>query len=191
MSKRFDKIYDEVIQLLEKKLPKFLTYHTVGHTQYVLKKVIYIADKEKISKKNILLLKIAALFHDIGFTQSNIEHEKKGCKIARRVLFKYNFSQVEIDKICGMIMATRIPQEPKTNLECILADADLEYLATNKFKEIGDTLFTELKHYNKTLTRKKWNSIQIEFMKNHSYHTAYCKRYKTFRKNRNLSSLTK
>lgn len=174
---------------LDSKLPEYLKYHSTEHTEYVVQKAEYLATKEKKSKSDIFLLKVAALYHDIGFTKTHIEHEKEGCKIARRELKKYNFSKIQIDKICGMIMATRIPQQPKTHLEEILADADLEYLGTKDFNKYGERLFEELKHFNPKLSRKQWNDIQIKFLSSHQYHTNFCLRYKEHRKRKNLDSL--
>lgn len=191
MNNNFVELYDKIIGKLDKTLPEYLTYHCADHTKYVVKIAEYIARKENLSKKEISLIKVAALYHDIGFTISSEEHEKKGCNIARRDLKKLNFSKKDIDKICGMIMATKIPQQPKNKLERVLADADLEYLATKSFKKIGDRLYFELKHHNKSFTRKKWNEIQIKFMSSHKYHTKYCRQYKEFRKIKNMQTLLK
>ena len=189
MAFKFDNLYDKVIARLEAELPEHYTYHSADHTRYVVEKVEEIAIKEKVSKKNIKLLKIAALFHDTGFIKSSENHEAKGCKIATKELQKLDFSEKDINTICGMIMATKIPQSPKSHLEAILADADLEYLATSRFKEIGDMLYEELKTSNPKFSKKQWNDIQISFMSKHEYHTDYCKRYKEWRKQKNLLGL--
>ena len=190
MGTNYNTIYEEVISTLSEKLPSHLKYHCVDHTRYVVKMTQYIADKEKISKKDTKLLKIAALFHDIGFIISPEDHEKKSCAIAKIELKKYGFDKRDIDKICGMIMATRIPQSPKTDLENILADADLEYLSTSTFRQVSEQLYEELRYFNREIDRKKWFDIQVNFISNHRYHTNYCKRYKEFRKMRNLEKLT-
>ncbi len=101
----------------------------------------------------------------------------------------YNLTSEEVEQICGMIMATRVPQQPKNTLEEIIADADLEYLATNKFKVVSNKLFLEQKHYNPRLTQKQWNIIQIAFLQKHKYFTKYCKHYKEHRKQKNLNTL--
>lgn len=192
MPKRdFEDIYNHVIRKLDAKLPDYLSYHCTAHTLYVLERSIYIAHKEKVGKKHMFVLKVAALFHDIGFINTYDNHEEEGCKIARKDLTKFNVSKSDIEKICGLIKATKIPQRPLNHLEEILADADLEYLATNQFYAIGDTLYKELKHFNPKLSMKKWNQIQITFLDDHHYHTAYCRRYKEFRKRRNLALLIK
>lgn len=189
MPSKFDKIYEEVIGILHTRIPEKLSYHSSGHTLYVLEKAIYIAGKTGVSKKELFLIKLAALYHDIGFINGIENHEKESCKIAKKSLSKFGISKKDIDKILGMIMATQIPQSPKTVLEKIVADADLEYLATSNFKPFADLLFQEKKHQEKKLTRSKWNKIQIAFIKTHHYHTDYCKRYKEFRKIRNLEML--
>ncbi|MAB49153.1 MAG: HD family phosphohydrolase [Flavobacteriaceae bacterium] len=191
MKLSFSTIQNQVLKTLEDKLPNYLKYHSVEHTKYVLEKAIYIASKEQVSGHDLFLLKIAALYHDIGFTKSNIEHEAIGCDIVRNELPKYGISGEDVDIICGMIMATKIPQHPQTHLEKILADADLEYLGTKHFKTVSELLYKELKHYNPNLTRSEWNSIQINFMQNHQYHTKFCRRYKAFRKQKHLEELKK
>lgn len=189
MAFKFDDLYDKIITRLQVELPKHYAYHNAMHTVYVVKKAEQIAIKEGVSKKNIKLVKIAALYHDTGFIKSNVEHEARSCKIATKDLKKLEFSDKDIAAVCSMIMATKIPQTPKNHLDAILADADLEYLATNRFKEIGDMLYDELKSANPKFTPKQWNDLQINFMSKHSYHTDYCKRYKEWRKQKNLLGL--
>ncbi len=189
MAARFDKIYNDIVDLLSAKLSPFLKYHCVDHTIYVVEMAEYIAKKEKVSSSNLYLLKIAALFHDIGFIEGPEEHEKTSCKIAKRELKKYGLSKEQIMVICGMIMATRIPQSPQNKLENIIADADLEYLSTSKYEEVSEQLYEELRHFNKKFNRQKWFKVQVDFISNHRYHTNYCKRYKEFRKMRNLEKM--
>ena len=189
MQTSFKTIYNHVIKVLKNQLPEYLTYHSVEHTLYVLNRAIYIASKENISRHDLFLLKVATLYHDIGFIKNHIDHEKIGCRIARNELPKFGFSYKEINLICGMIMATEIPQKPQTHLEKILADADLEYLGTRHFDVVSEYLYEEIKHFRPDLTRKEWNQIQIYFMENHQYHTKFCKRYKGFRKQKHIEEL--
>ena len=182
----FEEIYTHVTDTLIRELPTYLTYHNIAHTLYVLQRVIFIAEKSGVSKSDLELLKIAALYHDIGFIKTHVNHEVVGCEIARKELKAYHFSEVSIAIICGMIMATKIPQQPHTLLEQILADADLEYLGTKHFNSVSEKLYQEMIHYNASLTRDEWNAIQVKFITSHHYHTAFCKQYKTHRKINNL-----
>lgn len=185
----FNTILSEVSEYLDQNLPRYLSYHDKAHTMYVLEKAIYIAQKEGLNDEDIELIKIAALYHDIGFTSTHVEHEKEGCIIASQKLVEFGFSKEQIELVCGMIMATRIPQQPQNHMEAVLADADLEYLGTSKYKKMAHNLFKELRHYNPKLTENEWRNIQINFMKEHHYHTQFCRRYKSFRKQKNLECL--
>lgn len=176
---------------LERNLPSWLHYHSPGHTEYVLKKTIFIAGKEGVSEKDLFLLKLAALYHDTGFIVSRDQHEEISCRIAREELKEEGIKEDDIKIICNMIMATRIPQQPKTELENIIADADLEYLGTRHFNEISDRLYRELLHYQPNLTPGEWNEIQVSFMSKHRYHTDYCKQHREPVKMANLELLKK
>jgi uncharacterized protein len=159
---------------LESNLPSWLYYHSPNHTRYVLEKSIFLAGQEGVTGRDLFLIKVAALYHDIGFIIGREEHEQKSCVIATEDLQEFQISPEEIKMICSMIMATKIPQQPKSLLEKILADADLEYLGTDHFYGISEKLFQELKHDHRELSREEWNEIQVKFLSGHSYHTNYC-----------------
>jgi len=188
--KNWDLLYSNIIDCLKEKLAPFLTYHDWNHTVHVLKMAEYIALQEHIQDDDIIHIKTAALFHDIGFINSMSEgHEEEGIRIAEKKLPEFGYTKKEIEIIAGMIRATSIPQKPKTKLECILADADLEYLATDDFKRIGDKLYLEMKHTNPDLSMEEWNEIQIKFLQSHFYHTPYCIQNRTTVKEKNLAIL--
>lgn len=186
----FSTVYKEVIHLLSEKLPCTLYYHCKEHTIYVVEKAEHIANMEGVTGQDLYLIKIAALFHDIGFIEQREDHEQVGCKIMRKKLAGL-LSEDQLDTIAGMIMATKIPQTPTNTMERIVADADLEYLATNKFNDVGDKLYKELQYYDKTMNLIKWDQLQVSFIEKHHYHTRYCKHYKEHRKQQNLAILKK
>jgi len=150
----------------------------------------FIARQENIEEYDIMLLKTAALFHDAGFINIlNDGHEEESVQLAEKELPEFGYNKDEIEKISGMIRATKIPQQPKNELECILADADLEYLGTDSFEHIANKLYQELKHYNPSLSLEEWNDIQINFLQAHFYHTKYCIQNRTEAKEKNLKLL--
>lgn len=183
------KLQKQIVELLEAKLPTYLTYHNIPHTLYVLDVCRNIAGHENVSGEDFLLLEVAALLHDVGHIHSSKEHELESCKIAQQILPEYGVTEQQLTKICGMIMATEIPQRPNNLLEEILADADLEYLGTNQFKPIGDRLLNELRHFNPDLSDEQWNQIQIKFMSQHKYFTNFCKLHREPLKNKHLKAL--
>jgi hypothetical protein len=94
-----------------------------------------------------------------------------------------------MDKIYGMIRATKIPQNPLTLQEKIVADADLEYLGTDLFYPISQHLYHEFRHFNPELTVERFNEIQVNFIRKHRYHTTFCKTFRSSKKQKNLQEL--
>lgn len=178
-----------VIELLKEKISSFYYYHNYVHTMYVQEKAIMIGGFESCSKTEVDLLSAAALWHDIGFINTYAGHEEEGCSLATQYLPNYHFSQSDIDEICGMIRATKIPQSPKTKLEEIIADADLEYLGTEHVVETADKLFKEMQYLKPGLSRKDWDQTQISFLRQHHYFTSFCKQHREANKMRYLDLL--
>jgi predicted metal-dependent HD superfamily phosphohydrolase len=164
-----------VIDLLKSKLPSSYYYHDYEHTLYVMDKAVEIGQHQNCTEKEIELLVVASLWHDTGFINVYDEHEKEGCALAKKYLPEYGYSNSDINKICGMIMATKIPQSPKNKLEEIIADADLEYLGTDNASAKANDLFKELQSLNPSLTNEQWNKTQIAFLQKHHYFTKFCK----------------
>jgi len=186
---RFDKAKDYILGRLKEELPLNLHYHSLNHTLDVLESSTIIAKAEGLEEGDLLLVQTAALFHDSGFIYSSVEHESRGCKIAREALPKFDFNDEQIELICGMIMATKIPQNPKTKLEEIICDADLDYLGREDFKYIGNKLYLELKEQNIISNKEDWNKLQVKFLSTHRYHTNFSKIHREDVKNAYLKNL--
>jgi predicted metal-dependent HD superfamily phosphohydrolase len=188
----FDKAKETIVHHLEQNLPSDLFYHGIHHTFDVFDAALVIAENEKIdSADDLTLLKTAALFHDSGFTIDASKHEECGCDLAREILPACDYSDSQIDQICGMIMATKIPQQPLNLLERIICDADLDYLGRDDFFKIGDTLYQELKAFDKIKDATQWNQLQISFLSNHQYHTEFSRGNREIKKQENLQAVTK
>jgi uncharacterized protein len=166
---------DYVINFIKENVDVHYHYHSYEHTQYVFKAAQEIIAHEKLSKHDTELILMAALFHDTGFIYGNKDHEENSCIIAAKKLKEWDYDDADIRIIEGIIMATKIPQNPKTHLEEILADADLEYLGTDMYEEISEQLYQELLFANKDLDKNRWLDIQISFMEKHHYFTTFCK----------------
>jgi uncharacterized protein len=167
-----------VIDMLKEKLPVNYYYHNYRHTLYVLEKAMEIGKHENCTERELELLTVAALWHDTGYIYTYKGHEEESCLLAKKHLPSYGFSESDIARINGMIMATKILQTPKNKLEEILADADLEYLGTPAAAEIAHLLFKELQSLNPSLNAAAYNTMQIDFLNTHHYFTQYCKENK-------------
>lgn len=185
----FEKIEKHILKLLKNGLNASLHYHGYPHTIDVINNVKFLAEKEHITDDDLHLLKMAALFHDLGFLEAYSGHEEVGCRMAQAMLPSYQVLESEIEEICKMIMATRVPQTPHTLLEKILCDADLLYLGTDEFVKTGNTLYKELVENGKIKTEKEWNQLQANFLLKHHFHTRYCIENYTKKKEENLKSI--
>lgn len=180
---------DYVLELLRNNLPEYYFYHNPDHTLYVEAKSQEIGKYEECTSEELELLSVAALWHDTGYTVTYNNHEEESLKIARQHLPRFGFSAAEIELICGMIMATKIPQSPKNKLEEILADSDLEYLGTASFEIKSVRLLMELQSISSSLGWKEWNRMQIQFLQQHQYFTSYCLKYREPMKQYHLNKL--
>ncbi|MGM0668055.1 MAG: HD domain-containing protein, partial [Bacteroidota bacterium] len=168
---QFTDIQEIILDRLEKELPDYLYYHNVKHTVDVVTEVELIGWAEGCSDEEILMLKTAALFHDAGHITDYDNHELHGASLAREMLPEFSYNERQINTICDIIMATRLPPKPKNLLEKIICDADLDYLGRSDFIPVSNTLYDELKAQNKIGSLNEWNKLQVKFISNHQYFT--------------------
>jgi len=160
-----------IMHILETQLEPNLHYHSINHTKDVTAAVERLALMEGITDEDLFLLKSAATYHDAGFVEQYDANEEIGMRMAREILPKYGYSQDQIDVIDGLIKATEIPQSPKTLLQQIMCDADLDYLGRDDFHDIASLLRRELREHNKINSDKLWDEIQVKFLAAHTYFT--------------------
>ncbi len=184
----FEAAEKHILELLKKEMP-VRHYHNLDHVQDVLDAALKIAEDEKLGEDEIKLLRVAALFHDSGFIYSPKNHEDRGAELAREILPVYGFKSDQIDAICNMILATRIPQSPLTKLEKVLCDADLDYLGRKDFYEIGGRLLEELKEQGVVETEREWNLVQKTFLESHRYHTHFSKENREAKKREHIQEI--
>jgi hypothetical protein len=169
--KDFEIVQKDVLAMLDGLSPH-LTYHSKAHTIDVIKQSHRIAIAENITdKKQLLLLKFAALFHDSGFLRTYANHEIKGCEIFIETTAGLNFSKEDKEIVNGLIMATKLPQQPHTHLQQVICDSDLDYLGRDDFYTIGENLRKEFLHYNIVASNEDWEKLQLNFLGHHKYHT--------------------
>ena len=172
-------------------LDKNLTYHKIDHTKDVYKQSLRIAAAEGITdEKQLFWLRYAALYHDVGFLQTYVNHEIKGCEIFIDDTRNLNLTSEDIEAVTAIIMATRLPQQPTTLLERIICDADLDYLGREDFFEVADDLRKEFIHYKMVADDEAWYALQLAFLSNHHYHTESNARFRDPLKQQHLEAIS-
>ena len=158
---------------LDNELSTDFLYHNIEHTRDdVMVSAMRLARMGGVSLPDKRLLEVAAAFHDMGFLVKRFGHEEESCQIVRSVLPAFSFSGTDINRICGMIRATCIPQSPTNFLESILADADLDILGRRAdFWRRNQDLRDEMAHFDGPMTDAQWYGSQYEFLQKHTYFT--------------------
>lgn len=187
---QFTDMQEVILDKLEKELPGKLYYHNVKHTVDIVTEVELIGWGEGISDEEILLIKTAGLFHDVGHVVQYADHEYHGTLIAREMLPKYNYSEKQIDRICDVIMSTKLPPKPKDLLQSIICDADLDYLGRSDFVPVSNTLFKELKEQNMIGTLNDWNKLQVKFITGHQYFTKTARNLREVNKQKQIERIS-
>lgn len=175
---------------LEEELPPELTYHNLWHTRDdVLPAAQRLAAVAGLGEEERRLLETAAVYHDLGFTVQWQEHERLSARIAAAVLPGFGFSPNQIATIQGMIMATQLPQSPRTPLEELLADADLDVLGREDFWERNAHLREEFAASGTPLDDERWYANQLDVLCRHHYWTAAACALRDEGKARNIERL--
>ncbi|MCA9900056.1 MAG: HD domain-containing protein [Anaerolineales bacterium] len=175
---------------LERELSPKFSYHNYWHTKEdVLIGCQRVAKIMGIGAHESELLEISAVYHDIGFVESYLNHELVGTTIAAQSLSRFGFSDYDIERVSGMIMATRLPQSPQNVLEEILADADLDVLGRPDFFSRNACLWQELANFGNEIPLKQWYEGQLAFLEGHTYFTSVAKKLRDATKQQNILAL--
>ncbi len=188
---QFTDVQERILDKLENELPPYLYYHNVKHTVDVVTEVELIGWAEGLDDEGILLLKTAALFHDAGHTISYDDHEFHGTELVRNILPDYGYTEEQIQKICDIVMATKLPPQPEDIYQRIICDADLDYLGRSDMIPVSNTLFKELNEQNKIGTLNEWNKLQVKFITAHTYFTKTAKSLREVNKQKQIERIKK
>jgi uncharacterized protein len=188
----FEQARAYALQRLERELPAALTYHSLEHTRDdVAPATLRLAAIAGVSGEQRILLHTAAYYHDIGFVIQRIDHEAISAKIAAETLPSFGYSPAQIEIIHGMIMATKLPQSPRTVLEQLMADADLDALGRTDFITRNQALRDELAFYGAHWDDLAWAQEQLYFVGSHQYWTDAARQVRGEQKRRNIELIVK
>jgi len=149
-------------------------FHNYQHTLDVVNAVNIIGRHTNLSADELESAMVAAWLHDVGYEQGSKNHEQSSVEKARKLMENLGTPEKKIAAVTEAIMATRMPQSPKTIVSQVLCDADLYHLATEQCQEKSNMLREEWKLLGtKEMTNEEWTRTNIMFMEEHHYHTPY------------------
>lgn len=167
-----------------------LVYHNLEHTQEVVNAAQQIANHYQINEQDFFTITVAAYFHDTGYFEDALKHEEKGAELADQFLSEHQVGAEVRNNVKSAILATKIPQNPKNQLDKILCDADLFHLGLPDFREKGKLMHKEVELiYDKKISKQDWRKRDIQFMESHRYQTDYVVLLLSDQKQANISKL--
>jgi predicted metal-dependent HD superfamily phosphohydrolase len=167
-------------------------FHNLTHTKEVVNAVNEIGIHSALTKEEMEAAITAAWLHDIGYLHGPLNHEESSIKIAGDLFRRLSTPVGQVNLITNAILATRIPQNPKSLVDRVLCDADLYHLSEKNYDSKGTLLRREWAAIkNKEVTDEQWRKHNAEFMENHRYHTTYGQTVLEEGKRKNIKRLKK
>jgi predicted metal-dependent HD superfamily phosphohydrolase len=191
--KRVDKY---VRELFRDELPAGIKYHNADHTLHATKGVVAVANNlaklENVSELDRELIIAAAYFHDTGYIREYEKNEPIAARMAGRILKLIGYKPDEIKKVQKMILATDPDVEPKTHVEKILCDADLDNLGREDFFQLDERLREGRGMRGIDVSDDvTWYRNTLEFLEEHQYYTESQNRLREKGKQKNTRELIK
>jgi predicted metal-dependent HD superfamily phosphohydrolase len=186
----YDAALSYALDRLRNELPPTLLYHDFRHTaEDVLPAAERLAALEGVGGEDLQLLRVSAAYHDVGYIEAYWQHELASLRVAAQTLPDFGLAPQQINRVLGMIVATRLPQSPRDLLEQIMADADLDSLGREDYFEMSERLRQELELRGQPRPLHQWQEVQITFLRQHGYFTEAARQLRQATKDRNLASL--
>ena len=166
-----------ISSLLTTELSENCVFHTIKHTLDVVANAEIIGTYCKLEEYSLNILRMCALFHDVGYVDAYDDHERYSAERARKYLHSKNVDPEIIDQVEAAILATKTPQSPKDKISRILCDADLMNLTFDDYFEQIDLMRKEWEKVGKAkLNSHEFYLSSLEFFQSHEYHSIYGKK---------------
>jgi predicted metal-dependent HD superfamily phosphohydrolase len=183
-------------ELFRDELPVGIKFHDANHTLHPIKGVVAVANRiaisENISEHDKELLIAAAYFHDTGYIREYDKNEPIAARMAGRILKLIGYELNEIEKVQMMILSTDLDREPKTHVEKILCDADLDNLGREDFFKLDGKLRDGRRARGLDVSdNAKWYRGTLEVLNKHKYYTESQKKLREEGKQKNIQQLLK
>ncbi|MEJ7626976.1 MAG: Pycsar system effector family protein [Ferruginibacter sp.] len=192
-SNLFKKTEQYVTRLFNEFQEPQLPYHNIQHTKYVVNKANEIAGHYRLKEQEMLIVFIAAWFHDTGYLVSTPEfHEEKSAELMRTFMQQHTVDAEIVDQVEGCIMATKSPRNPNGLLQQIICDADTYNLGSKDFSDSNKAVFKELQSTGSgPVSKTEFDHSAIRMMENHQFFTSYGQELLNERKKNNMKKLKK
>ncbi len=163
-----------VTSFLSENLSDELTFHNINHTFEVVAAAKEIGMQCGLSGEEMIVLEVAAWFHDCGYANTYLGHENESKKIAGDFLKNFGCDENFTETVLKAIESTKYPQNPFSLIEKVLCDADLCHLAKANYPKYEKALRQEFEIFLKlTCSDEEWLRKNCSFLTDHTYYTDF------------------
>ncbi|MCB0795769.1 MAG: polyphosphate kinase 1 [Flavobacteriales bacterium] len=153
-------------------IPAKLKFHDLEHTLDVTRVARQLGHASGLTERELSVLVVSALFHDLGYAHAYRGHEEESARLAARFLEGEGATGREIHRVRGIIRATRLGVEPRSLLQRIMCDADSSKAGQSDFQEKGQRLRKELDLVlGIRYSDAEWDQENLSYLQGHTFYT--------------------
>lgn len=165
-----------VRRYFSKHIPDRMRFHDLEHTLAVTRSAIDIGRASGLKGQALLLVELAALFHDTGYGKVCDGHEEESAALAAAWLHARGVDRRTIGEVRSLILATRADHVPRGLSQRVLRDADSAKAGQADFLEKGERLRQERESWSgKHIPPTEWEQENLSYLEGHRFHTAYAR----------------
>jgi adenylate cyclase len=167
-----DRVFNQVLA----ELPESLHFHRLEYAKKVYMQSFLLCRSEEIEQEDRLLVRTAALLLYTGLTQAYQNFENRSTVICREILPDFAYSETQIEQICKLILAAKMPFSPSNRLETILIDARMEFIGRPDYTDQMKLLYREMKEAGAKINGQQFKKQQFELLYNFEFNTLAARR---------------
>lgn len=182
-------IEERVFELVNSNKSLNLHFHKNEFIEKVSHQVELLGRSENIQDDELLLLLTAGQLIYSGLSESYENFENKSVEIAREILPEYGFEEAQINRICNLILASKMPSNPQNILESILIDAKMEFIGRSDYITQVKLLYLEQKNTLKDFSKDKFMKGQVEMLSGFEFYTTAARRLREIQAEDQINNL--
>ncbi len=168
---RLGDIEDVFLKKMDDELPPDLYFHDHKYCVELLNQCELLFNSEKISEKDRILVRTAALFDCMSYFKGYEERDKHIYQITREYLPKYKYSNKQVVKICRLLSKPLFTAESRSLAEKILSDIRLAFIGKNNIADSVDKIYREMNAYGQVSSKPELIDSIVEFLQTFKYYT--------------------
>lgn len=177
-------------RFFSKHMPGQMQFHDLEHTLTVARSAKEIGRASGMGGQELMLVELAALFHDTGYAAAYAGHEEESAKLATTWMLSHDVDLRDVKAVSSLILATRVDHVARGLPQRVLRDADSAKAGQADFLEKGERLRAELTACSgKKVSGTAWTQENLAYLEKHRFATPYARQRFGKQKEINLALL--